>query len=81
MPHSRSTAQTPNFTNICSGVCIWGRNYGGARHKTTQRVTIMSPQVEAVPASKTRQDQEIKMHAALLRDEVFNIVPSTVNVT
>ena len=56
-------------------------NHGGARPKVTQRVTIRSPQVEAVPASKTRQDQEIKMHVALLRDGVFNIVPSTVNVT
>ena len=56
-------------------------NYGGARPKTTQRVTIRSPQVEAVPLSKARQDQEIKTCAALLRDEVFNIVPSMVNVT
>ena len=29
-------------------------NYGGARPKTTQRVTIRSPQVEAVPTSKTK---------------------------
>ena len=56
-------------------------NYGGARPKTTQRVTIRSPQVEAVPASKTRQDHEIETRAALLRDEVFNIVPSSVNMT
>ena len=56
-------------------------NYGGARPKTTQRVTIRSPQVEAVPASHTRQDQEIGTCAALLRYEVFIIVPSTVNVT
>ena len=56
-------------------------NYGGARPKITQRVTIRSSQVEAVPASKNGQDQEFKTHAALLRDEVFNIVPGTVNVT
>ena len=56
-------------------------DYGGAGPKTTQRVTIRSPQVEAVPASTTRQDQEIKTHAALLRSEVCNIVPSAVNVT
>ena len=29
-------------------------NYGWARPKTTQRVTIRSSQVETVPASKTR---------------------------
>ena len=55
--------------------------YDGARPKSTQRVTIRSPQLEAVPASKTRQDWEIKMCSSLLRDEVSNIVPSTVNVT
>ena len=55
--------------------------YGGARPKTTQRTSISSPQAKAVPASKIRWDQDIKMHAVLLRDEVFNIVPSTVNVT
>ena len=47
-------------------------NHDGARPKTTQRFTIRSPQVEAVPASKIRQDQEIKTHAALLRDEIFS---------
>ena len=41
----------------------------------------MSLHVEAVPASKTNKDQEIETHAALLRDEVLNIVPGTVNVT
>ena len=58
-------------------------NYCGARPKTTQRVIIRSPHVESVPASKTSQDQEIETHAALLRDEVFNIVPvpSTINMT
>ena len=56
-------------------------SYGGARPKHTQRVTIRSPQVEAVPASKTSKDQEIETHAELLRDEVFNIVPGTVNMT
>ena len=39
------------------------------------------PQVEPVPPSNTRQDQEIETHAALLRDEIFNIFPVTVNVT
>ena len=51
-------------------------NYDGARPKITQRVTIRSLQVEAIPASNIRQDQEIGTHSALLRDEVFNNVPS-----
>ena len=54
--------------------------YGGARPKRTPRVTIRSPQVETVPDSKTSKDQEIEACATLLRDEVFNIVPGTVNV-
>ena len=71
--------QTPQTSAVESA--SEAENYGGAIPKTTQRVTIRSTQVEAVPTSKTRQDQEIKMHAALVRDEVFNIVPGTVNVT
>ena len=55
--------------------------HGGARPKHTPRVTIRSPQVETVPVSKTSMDQEIETQATLLRDEVFNIVPGTVNVT
>ena len=54
--------------------------HSGARSKRTPRVTIRSPQVETVPVSKTSKDQEMETHAALLRDEVFNIVPGTVNV-
>ena len=56
-------------------------NYGGTRPKCTQRVTIRSTPVEAVPASKTSKDLEIETCATLLRDEVFNIVPGTVNAT
>ena len=55
--------------------------HGGTRPKHTTRVTIRSLQVETVPVSKTSKDQEMETHAALLRDEVFNIVPGTVNVT
>ena len=69
------TPQTSAVESSCEA-----ENYGGARPKTIQRVTIRSPQMEAVSSNKTRQDQEIKTHAALLRNEVFNIVPSTVNV-
>ena len=35
-------------------------NYGGARPKHTQRVTIRSPQVESVPASKTARIRKLK---------------------
>ena len=70
---------TPQTSAVESG--SEAENYGGTRPNTTQRVTIRSPQVEAVPASKTRQNQEIETHTALLRDEVLNIVPGTVNVT
>ena len=42
-------------------------NYGKARHKITQRVTIHSTQIEAVPASNNRQEQEVEMHAAWAR--------------
>ena len=56
-------------------------NHGGARPKHTPRVTSRSPQVETMSVSKTSKDQEIETCAALLRDEVFNIVPGTVNVT
>ena len=55
--------------------------HGGARPKCTPRVTFRSPQEETVPVSKTSKDQEIETHATLLRDQVFNIVPGTVNVT
>ena len=34
-----------------------------------------------MPVSKTSKDQEIETCATLLRDEVFNIVPGTVDVT
>ena len=43
-------------------------------------VTINSPKVEAVPPSNSKWEQEVVTHAALLRDEVLNIVPGTVNV-
>ena len=49
--------------------------------KTNQRVTISSPQVKAIPSSNTRQDEEVGTHAAILRDEVYNIIPGTDNVT
>ena len=55
--------------------------HGGARPKHTPRVTIRSSQVETVPVSKTSMDQEIETCDTLLRDEVFNIAPGTVNVT
>ena len=81
MPYRRSTAQTPNSTNFCSESASEAEIHGGARPKRTPRVAIRSPQVETIPVSKTSMDQEMETCAALLRDEVFNIVPGTVNVT
>ena len=81
MPHKEAKLRLPTPPTSVVESASEAENYGGTRPKTTQRVPPMSPQVEAVPASKTRQDWEIEMHAALLRDEVYNIAPGTVNVT
>ena len=66
-------------------------NYGEARPKTTSRakLTSVSPSVlpqEAVATnynsghSRLRQEQPLERCAALLRDEVFNVAPGTVNM-
>ena len=64
-------------------------SYGGARPKTTSRahVTSVTPSVlpqETVAKTygshyKAKQEQQLEDHAALLRDEVFSVVPGTVN--
>ena len=64
-------------------------SYGGARPKTTSRVHVMSvtPSVlsqETVAKKydshyRAMQEQQLEDHAALLRDEVFSVVPGTVN--
>ena len=64
--------------------------FGGARPKTKSRASVKS----AIPSTLTqetvaktydshyraRQEQQLEDHAALLRDEVFNVVPGTVNM-
>ena len=65
-------------------------NYGGTRLKTTSNANLTSaaPGVltqEVVAKnyschSKARQEQQLDDHAALLRDEIFNIIPVTVNM-
>ena len=64
-------------------------NYGGTRPKTTSRVTLTSAALGVLPQegvaqtysnhSKSRQEQQLEDHAALLRDEIFNGTPGTVN--
>ena len=65
-------------------------NYGGARPKTTSRAHVTSVTPSVLPQwtiaktyhshSKTKQDQQLKDCAALLRDEVFDVVPGMVNM-
>ena len=64
--------------------------YGGAMPKTTARakLTSVAPGVLAQEAvaqayssqSKVRQEQQCEDYAALLRDEIFSVVPGTVNM-
>ena len=65
-------------------------NYGGARPKTTSGTKLTSvapsvlPQEVVAPIynsslSKLRQEQQIEDHAVLLRDEIFSVIPGTVN--
>ena len=80
MPHRKAQLRLPTSQTSTVESTSERENNGGTRPKTTPRVTIRSAQVEAVPASKIMQDQEIKRHAALLRHEVFNVVCGTVNM-
>ena len=64
------------------------KSYGGARPKTTSRahVTSVTPSVllqETVAKKydshyRAKQEQQLEDRAALLRDEVFSVVPGTV---
>ena len=65
-------------------------NYSGARFKTTSKANLMSVVPSTLPQevvfqnynschSKLRQEQPLVDHAALLRDEVFNVIPGTIN--
>ena len=63
--------------------------YGGARSKTKSRVSVKSALPSTLPQEtvtkkydshyRARQEQQLEDCAALLRDEVFNVVPGTVN--
>ena len=63
---------------------------GGARPKTKSRTNVTSVIPSTLPQetmAKTynshttaRQEQQLEDHAALLRDEVFNVIPGTVNM-
>ena len=65
-------------------------NYGGARPKTTSRANLTSVALSVLPQeavaktysshSKSRQEQQVEDHAALLRDEIFNVILGTVNM-
>ena len=64
--------------------------YGGARPKIKSRahVTSVTPSVlpqETVAKTndshyRAKQEQQVEYHAALLRDEVFSVIPGTVNM-
>ena len=64
--------------------------YGGARTKTTSRAKLNSAAPGALPQeamapmynsshSELRQAKPLEKHAALLRDEIFNVIPGMVN--
>ena len=76
--------------NLKTPLTSEAENYRGARPKTTLRVkaTSIVPSTllqEAVVStysdhSRFRQEQLLKDHVALLRDEVFNVILGTVNM-
>ena len=65
------------------------KKYGGVRPKTTSRANLISVVPNTLPQeamtqtyschSKLRQEQPLEECAAQLRDEVFNVIPGTVN--
>ena len=64
-------------------------SYGGARPKIKSRANVTSVIPSALPQktmaktykshSRAKQEQQLENCAALLRDEVFNVIPGTVN--
>ena len=64
--------------------------YGGARPKTKTRANVKSVIPSTLPQetvakeydsyTRVRQDQQLEDYAALLRDEVFSVIPGTVNM-
>ena len=65
-------------------------NYSGAGLKTTSRANLISAVPSVLPQEAVvcnyeshpwlRQEQPLEKHAALLRDEVFSVIPGTVNM-
>ena len=65
-------------------------NYGRARPKITSRTTLTSASPSVLPQeavarnhsshTKSRQEQQLEDHVALLRDEIFNVIPGTMNM-
>ena len=65
-------------------------NYGGARPKVKPRAQITSVTPSVFPQEivarkydshgRAKPEQQLEDHAALLRDEVFSVVPGTVNM-
>ena len=65
-------------------------SYGGARPKTKTRANVKSFIPSALPQetvakeydsyTRASEDQQLEDHAALLREEVFSVVPGTVNI-
>ena len=64
-------------------------SYGGARPKTTSRAHVTSVTPSVLPQEtvakkydshyRAKQEQQLEDCAALLRDEVFNVIPGTIN--
>ena len=65
-------------------------SYGGAQPKARSRAHVTSVIPSALPQetmaktykshSRAKQEQQLEDHAALLRDEVINVIPGTVNM-
>ena len=65
-------------------------SYGGAQPKTRLRAHVTSVNPSILPQetmaktyknhSRAKQEQQLEYCAALLRDEVFNVIPGTVNM-
>ena len=66
------------------------KSYGGARPKTKSRVNVKSVIPNTLPQetvakeydsyTRARQDQQFEDHATLLRDDMFSVIPGTVNM-
>ena len=65
-------------------------NYSGSRPKTTSRANLTSVTPSVLPLeavaktysshSKSRQEQQSEDYATLLRDEIFSVIPGSMNM-